>query len=123
MRKFDWANWAKGSAKATCLDVADIVINPRFWLAVDEILKASEPILKVLRIVDADTKPNMAYLHGAFIEARKAIINNFEGDELTYSPILSIMDKRWDKHYQAPLVKAAFFLNPGFYHKLSRYRY
>ena len=89
-------------------------------MRLDDLLKASEPILKVLRIVDGDTKPSMAFLHGAFLEAKKAIQRNFEDHEASYRPIIDILDRRWAKHYKSPLVKAAFFLNPGFYYKMER---
>ena len=117
LRKFDWSKWARNNQ--TCLQVSDTVLNTRFWLTVEDLLKSSEPIIRVLRLVDSDSKPNMAYLQGAFLEAKKAIVKNFDGDALSYRPIISILDKRWAKHYKSPLVKAAFLLNPAFYYKLE----
>lgn len=117
LRKFDWSRWANNT---NGLEVADLMINTRFWMRIDDLLKASEPILKVLRIVDGDSKPSMPFLHGAFLEAKKAIRRNFEDNEASYGPIIAILDKRWAKHYKSPLVKAAFFLNPGFYYKMER---
>ena len=118
LRTFDWSKWVRGNP--TCLEVSDTVINTRFWVSVEDLLKASEPVLKVLRIVDGDTKPNMVYLHGAFQAAKKAIMSNFNGLQSKYEPILNILDRRWDKHYSSPIVKAAFFLNPNFYYQLAR---
>lgn len=118
LRKFDWRPWAR---KGDGLTVADLVVNTRFWMTVEDCLKASEPILVVLRLVDNDSKPNLSSLAAAFLKAKDAIMRNFENIERDYMPILKILESRWSKHFQSPLFKAAAFLNPGVYYKIKRY--
>jgi len=117
LRKFDWARWARNNE--TCIQVSKYVLSTRFWLTIEDLLRASEPIIKVLRLVDSDSNPTMAYLQGAFLEAKKAITENFKEDACSARPILDILDRRWEKHYKSPLVKAAMMLNPSSYYKLS----
>lgn len=97
----------------------DTILNTRFWLSIKYLLKESKPIIKVLTLVDGETKPNMAYLYEAFLEAKTTIIKNFAGVASSYCLILNILDKQWAKHYKSPLVEAAFFLNLAFYNKLE----
>ena len=111
LRKFDWARWARKNP--TCIQVSKYVLSTTFWLTIEDLLRASEPIIRVLRLVDSDSKPNMAYLQEAFLEAKKAITENFKEDASSARPILDIMDRRWVKHYKSPLVKAALLLNPS----------
>ena len=70
-----------------------MILNTLFWLSVEELLKALEPIIKVLRLVDSDTKPNMAYLYGTLLEAKTTITKIFVGDASSYHPILDILNK------------------------------
>ena len=101
------------------IQVSNCVLNTRFWLTIEDLLRASELIIMVLRLVGSDSKPNMAYLQGAFLEAKKAITSNFKEDASSSRPILDIMDRRWAKHYKSPLVKAAFMLNPASFYKME----
>lgn len=89
LRKFDESKWTRGNQ--TSLDVSETILNTHFWLSLEDLLKASEAVLKVLKIVDGDTNPNMAYLHGVFLEAKKAIMKNFEGDANVRRSITSLL--------------------------------
>ena len=46
--------------------------NQRFWSAVGEVGTVSEPLVKILRLVDGD-KPAMGYLYEAMDRAKEAI--------------------------------------------------
>ncbi|MQM08999.1 hypothetical protein Taro_041858 [Colocasia esculenta] len=65
----------------------------KFWHAMEEILRACQPILQVLRIVDGDEKPAMGYLYAAMELAKNQIMENFGMKQSKYQPILKIMDK------------------------------
>jgi len=90
-------------------------------MTVEDCLKASEPLLVVLRLVDSDSKPNLSSLAAAFLKAKEAIMTNFKNIERDYMPIFKILETRWSKHFQSPLFKATGFLNPVVYYKLRRY--
>ncbi|MQL84651.1 hypothetical protein Taro_017169 [Colocasia esculenta] len=81
----------------------------KFWHAVKEILRACQPILQVLRIVDGDEKPAMGYLYAAMELARNQIMKNFGMKQSKYQPILKIVDKRWKDQMNRPLHEAGFF--------------
>ena len=48
----------------------------KFWKNVHDILKVHEPLVKVLRLVDGDDKPTMAYIYEAMVRAKHAISDN-----------------------------------------------
>ena len=53
-----------------------MVYTETFWQGVEEVCSISEPIVKVLRLVDGE-KPAMAYVYEAIDKAKEAIRSNF----------------------------------------------
>jgi hypothetical protein len=51
--------------------------DQRFWRGVGEVCTISEPLVKVLRLVD-DKKPAMGYLYEAMDRAKEAIYRYYE---------------------------------------------
>ena len=43
----------------------DSVLNPTFWEECGSIVRMTEPLVRVLRIVDSDDRPAMGYLYEA----------------------------------------------------------
>ena len=55
-------------------EVAAIVLEDKeFWLQCQQIVKISEPLVRVLRLVDGDEKPSMGYLYEAMDKAKENI--------------------------------------------------
>ncbi|KAF7821914.1 hypothetical protein G2W53_027369 [Senna tora] len=82
--------------------VEDIVlVDSRFWKSVKYCLNCVSPLVKVLRLVDGDSKPAMGYIYEAMDRAKEQIAKNFNH-----------VDKRWDYQLHRPLHAAAYFLNP-----------
>lgn len=78
--------------------IAELVRHDqRFWSAVGEVCTVSEPLVKVLRLVDGD-KPTMGYLYEAMDRAKEAIYRYYDdkGEEgLTKrAQIWGVIDER-----------------------------
>ncbi|CAD6258159.1 unnamed protein product [Miscanthus lutarioriparius] len=73
--------------------VQDFVLSIEFWNLVEDCLRASAPLLIVLRAVDGDEKPAMP--------------------EGLLKRIMDIIEKRWVNQMEHPLYGAALYLNPG----------
>ena len=56
------------------LDVHDIVLSTQFWNSVEDCLRASAPLLIVLRVVDGDEKPAMPEVQALMNHAKERII-------------------------------------------------
>lgn len=58
-------------------------------------VQVSEPLVKVLRIVDGDINP-MGFLYEAMDRAKEAIQHLYGSNETKYRPVWNIIDRRWN---------------------------
>ena len=63
-----------------------------FWPSVVYSINTSKPLVHVLRIVDGEKEPAMAYIYGAMDECKEKIASNFDGDASKYKEIWDIID-------------------------------
>jgi len=54
-----------------------VVLDSRFWKNVSTCLKATAPLMVVLRLVDSDVKPAMGFIYEEMDCAKEKIRNNF----------------------------------------------
>jgi hypothetical protein len=85
-----------------------------FYLCIISYVQVSEPLVKVLRIVDGDKAP-MGYLYEAMDRAKEAIQHLYRSNETKYRPIWNIIDRRWNRQLHQHIHAAAYYLNPKFY--------
>ncbi|XP_023731398.1 uncharacterized protein LOC111879161 [Lactuca sativa] len=79
-------------------NVEDIIMDHLgFWPSVVTCLKAAGPLMKVLRLVDSDSKPAMGFIYQAMTR---------------YEPIHEIINERWYNQLNRALHVAGYFLNP-----------
>ncbi|XP_073109325.1 uncharacterized protein [Elaeis guineensis] len=94
--------------------LTDDVLNSLFWNECATIVKLTEPLIRVLRIVDSDDRPSMGYLYHAMHQARDEMIKRFRRRKIIVEPYLRIVDSRWDLQLHQNLHAAGFWLNPYF---------
>ncbi|XP_043710157.1 uncharacterized protein LOC122659067 [Telopea speciosissima] len=93
--------------------VEETVFAVPFWNTVEDFIRASKPLIVVLRIVDGDERPAMPEVYVAMEEAKKKIREHLAHKERLWKKIISIIDRRWECQMERPLYGAALFLNPG----------
>ncbi|XP_031116598.1 uncharacterized protein LOC116020254 [Ipomoea triloba] len=71
--------------------VYDSVFSTRFWTGVEDCIKASQPILVMLRIVDADEIPAMAEVAMAMEIAKKKLNEAFASQPRILSKLMDIV--------------------------------
>ena len=76
-------------------------------------MRASQPILVALRIVDGDDSPAMPEIWAAMDVAKTHITDALSQRPGLQSQVLAIVDKRWDNQMEQKLHGAAMFLNPS----------
>ncbi|KAF1891319.1 hypothetical protein Lal_00016950 [Lupinus albus] len=91
------------------LEARKIVLDHEFWSRATDILKVFEPIVKVLRLVDDDTKPTMSFLYEAIDRGKQSIQKHCR----CHSQYNDVIDRRW-KFMHSDLHSAGYFLNPQF---------
>lgn len=88
-----------------------------FWAGVQEVCAVTEPLVKVLRLVDGE-KPTMGYLYEAMDRAKEAIRAYYDdkGDDGFQKQLLlwGVIDERWNNTLHRPIHAAGLSLNPAF---------
>ena len=79
-------------------------------------MKIVDPLIKLLRLVDADEKPSLGIVYEGMQRAKIAIKIMFRNRKSAYTPYTSILKMRWDRHLKRDLYAAAYFLNPHFFY-------
>ena len=74
-------------------------------------MKITEPLVRVLCLVDGDEKPAMRYLYKAMDRAKEEIKVRMKHKVSLYGPYVKVIDSRWDRQLYSPLHAAGCFLN------------
>lgn len=98
--------------------IRSLLYLERFWKSAREAVSVSEPLVKVLRMVDGDM-PAMGYIYEGIERAKLSIKVFYKGVEEKYMPIWEIIDRRWNLQLHSPLHAAAAFLNPSIFYNPS----
>ncbi|KAK8935149.1 hypothetical protein KSP39_PZI013556 [Platanthera zijinensis] len=102
-------------------ETTSIILDNKFWTSCLIMTKISGPIIRLLRIVDADEKPSLGYVYDGLYRVRKAIKNLFKDNKRLYKPYTSIIKSRWDSQFRQGIHSAAYFLNPTFQYDRDNY--
>eukprot|EP00253_Pinus_taeda_P029868 PITA_29868 len=80
------------------------------WDKVIEIISFTEPLVKVLRLMDGE-KHAIGYIYEGMDRAKEAIKTFYKGNESKYLHIWKIIDSRWDRKLHSPLHVTGAYLN------------
>jgi hypothetical protein len=111
----EWDKISHVKRNAKDVQATATLVKPNFWYGVALCLRVFEPLVKVLRMVDGDIKPSMAFLYGEMLKAKKHIkvaVGNIDKTGNLYNSIIQIIDEKMKNRLDTPLHKAAYFLNP-----------
>ena len=99
-----------------------MVYTDTFWQGVEEACLVSEPIVKVLRLVDGG-KSAMAYLYEAMDRAKEAIRSYYVDKGYAgldrHMMLWDVIDSQWTEMLHQPIHAAALFFNPTFSYKCA----
>jgi len=97
----------------------DSVLNSIFWGECASIVRMTEPLVRVLRIVDSDDRPAMRYLYEAIHSVKEEMLRRFQRKMTEVQPFLNIINNRWDEQLYRKLYAAGFWLNPRFQYDVN----
>ncbi|XP_019432948.1 PREDICTED: uncharacterized protein LOC109339874 [Lupinus angustifolius] len=89
------------------------VLDSGFWKKCVDIVKLTEPLVCLLRLVDSEDKPAMGFLYQAFYKAREEMVKRFQRNKKKVEPYLNIIDSRWDSQLRKNLHAVGYWLNPA----------
>nr|XP_034903226.1 uncharacterized protein LOC118040408 [Populus alba] len=75
------------------------VLDSLFWEECAIIVRMSEPLVRVLRLVDGDARPSMGYLYDAIHHAKEEMMRRFQKRKPTVKPFIDIINNRWDGQF------------------------
>lgn len=115
-------NWNKSKLSKTLngQKVESLVLSVSFWHGVEDCIRASQPLLVALRIVDGDQKPAMAEILHEMEHAQGLLSKAFENKTRLRVLLLSIIRRRWEDQMGTKLYGAALFLNQGKFFDIQR---
>ncbi|XP_030945732.1 uncharacterized protein LOC115970212 [Quercus lobata] len=119
---FTCDKWLSCSHAKTAVgkQISKIVLEDyAFWSQCKHIVKVSEPLVRVLHLVDGDEKLAMGYLYEAMDKAKEEIKRRLKNKVSLYGHYVRVIDTRWDKQLHSPLHAADCFLNLAIYFRPS----
>lgn len=105
------------SKKPGGIAITNLVSNLLFWSSCAAIVRITEPLVLVLKLVDSSSRPAMGYVHVGIHQAKEAIKKELVKKH-DYMPYWEIIDRRWDIRSPHPLHAAGFLLNPRFFYSI-----
>nr|KAJ0210485.1 hypothetical protein LSAT_V11C400161260 [Lactuca sativa] len=87
-----------------------------FWRNVLYALKLTDPLIKVLRLVDGEKYPTMGYIYEAMDRSKEVIHDSFSNAD-DYKTTFQITNQRWECQVHKPLHAAGHFLNMWIFYK------
>ncbi|XP_019414566.1 PREDICTED: uncharacterized protein LOC109326329 [Lupinus angustifolius] len=108
-REWTSSAYSKNAKAKKCVEE---VLDSNFWKQCADIVKLTEPLVRVLGIVDSEDKPAMGFLYQAIFKARHEMERRFQRNKTKVKPYLDIMDSRWDLQLKRNLHAAGYWLNP-----------
>lgn len=106
------------SKKSGGLAILDVISDQSFWSSCSLIINLTDPLLRVLRIVNSERRPGMGYVYAEIYRAKQIIKKEFlnKKDYLVY---WNIIDQKWEQQQHFPLHAAGFYLNPKFFYSIQ----
>ncbi|XP_059628104.1 uncharacterized protein LOC132270906 [Cornus florida] len=96
----------------------DYIGSQQFWSSCILIVRLTDPLLRLLRMVGSEKRPAMGYVYAGIYRAKETIKKELvnKKDYLVY---WNIMDHRWEQLQRHPLHAAGFYLNPKFFYSVE----
>ena len=111
----EWSS-SKWARRTDGKDCKKKILESSFWKKAAEVLKITEPLVKVLRLVDGE-RLAMGYIYEAMDQAKEQIRASYKDRVAKYGPIWDIIDRRWNTQLHRPIHAAGYFLNPRYHYK------
>jgi hypothetical protein len=74
-------------------EFVDSVLNSTFWEEYASIVRMTEPLVQVLRIIDSEDRPAMRFLYEAIHSTKKEMLRRFQKKRTKVQPFLDIISK------------------------------
>jgi len=111
----EW-NLSQWSHKLEGKELKKKVNEEIFWRKAAKIVKLTEPLVKVLWLVDGE-RLAMGFIYEAVNQAKEQIKRAYKDKVAKYGPIWAIIDEKWNNQLHRPIHATRYFLNPQYHYK------
>ncbi|XP_022856805.1 uncharacterized protein LOC111377887 isoform X2 [Olea europaea var. sylvestris] len=106
------------SKKPEGLAVLDCISDQSFWATCVSIVRLTDPLLRLLKIVGSAKGPAMGFIYAGLYRVKETIKKEL-ADKTKYLTYWNIIDHRWEQLQRHPLHSAGFYFNPKFFYSLE----
>ncbi|CAN0881941.1 hypothetical protein LINGRAHAP2_LOCUS14514 [Linum grandiflorum] len=90
------------------------ILDETFWDECSFIVDLTEPIIRLLHIIDSDEMPALGNVYEGYRRVEKDVMKVCGNSEIRARPYKTILGRRWERNLDRKLIKAAYYLNPRF---------
>ncbi|CAH9088754.1 unnamed protein product [Cuscuta europaea] len=101
--------------------VVDLVGDKTFWEGALMVLKATIPLVNVLKLINSSNKPQIGSIYDTIDQVKETIKSEFKNKKSQYVKFWEAIDEIWNKHLHSPLHAAGYFLNPSIFYSSDFY--
>ncbi|CAH9055577.1 unnamed protein product [Cuscuta epithymum] len=96
--------------------VVDLVGDKNFWEGALMVVKATIPLVNVLKLINSSNKPQVGSIYDTIDQVKETIRSEFKNKKSRYVRFWEAIDEIWNKHLHSPLHAAGYYLNPSIFY-------
>ncbi|KAK4342727.1 hypothetical protein RND71_038543 [Anisodus tanguticus] len=115
---FESSNWCCSILASTSEGkrVSELVEDQSFWTGALMAVKATIPLVEVIKLLNGTNKPQVGYIYDTLDQAKETIKNEFKHTKSHYARFWEAIDDIWDEYLHSHLHAVGYFLNPTLFY-------
>jgi len=101
--------------------MSDMVEDQSFWTEALMAVKATIPLVEVLKLLDCTNKPQVGFIYDTLDQAKETIKKEFKHKRSHYARFWKAIDDIWDEYLHSHLHAVGYFLNPTLFYSSDFY--
>ena len=118
IRMFQSSDW-HSSVLASTIEgkrMSEMVEDRSFWTEALMAVKATIPLVEVIKLLDCTNKPQLGFIYDTLDQAKETIKKEFRHKRSHYARFWKAIDDIWDEYFHSHLHAVGYFLNPTLFY-------
>nr|XP_010326059.1 uncharacterized protein LOC101250835 [Solanum lycopersicum]XP_025888811.1 uncharacterized protein LOC101250835 [Solanum lycopersicum] len=123
IRMFQSSDW-HSSVLASTIEgkrMSEMVEDRSFWTEGLMAVKATIPLVEVIKLLDCTNKPQVGFIYDTLDQAKETIKKEFRHKRSHYARFWKAIDDIWDEYFHSHLHAVGYFLNPTLFYSSNFY--
>ncbi|KAH0632693.1 hypothetical protein KY285_035370 [Solanum tuberosum] len=123
IRMFQSSDWRTSIMASTNEGkrISNMVKDESFWSEALMAVKATIPLVEVMKLLDGTNKPQVGFIYDTLDQAKETIKKEFQDKKSLYAKFWIAIDDIWDEYLHSHLHAAGYFLNPTLFYSSDFY--